>query len=753
MAQRRGPPPPLADPYAISLDAGRPQAGQPPQQYTGYMAPRPVSSYVDEQAVVLPPGAAAWQYAQYNVQQTYVAPGGWQPSQEALAEAQAQADFEEHPMEQAQPASEAPDGQAFLTSSPGADGKPPKGRFLAPTFTHQYDVEAKGRVAGKKQQVIFERPFKRKTRPNIIGWLLMFLFLSAFIFYIWVRAAKTLNLGPKFEWYGILILVLEAIGATTTAIYGINHLWYTVNEDILAQPMLPMHTAQSYHIRVLVPCYKESIQILQLTIMGLLEAVLPENCTRTIYMCDDGKDPLKRDWVDSLGPEVIYVSGRVRKKGEMNGKSGNMNNVLMQIYPNGSFIPSNELIAVFDADQIAKPDFFIRTVPMFDAGDDIGMVLTPQFNSNLSLTNDIFNHSNTHFWQYMQPGYDALDFISCTGTNFLVRANAYQQAGWTPTWTLTEDFALGMEMKRYGWHCRYLNQYLAVGEAPDGVRNCFQQRSRWTKGHFQIMLSRKYCPLFRPKLPLFSRFMYCTGVWAYCVNALLTPIFMLVPVVTIWVGVFPMRVNFWLALASTIFFSINNMVLYYFKQFSHISALWFAGLANQLFWWTYAKAWWRSFTSACCCSNITFKATAKGGSKVGNSAARDLWIHVFTLVINTITVAAGLFEVFTGATIISPLLISIVWCIYNMIPPCLVLTYALWGRKKMLSFSCFLAMIMSSAALVISLGLVWWIQATTDYSPEEFTGGVGQSDTYIGMLEQIKKWVKDGWSGIVNLTG
>ena len=42
----------------------------------------------------------------------------------------------------------------------------------------------------------------------------------------------------------------------------------------------------------------------------------------------------------------------------------------------------------------------------------------------------------------------------------------------------------------------------------------------------------------------------------------------MVPVVTIWVGVFPMRVNFWLALASTIFFSINNMVLYYFKQFS-----------------------------------------------------------------------------------------------------------------------------------------------------------------------------------------
>ena len=58
----------------------------------------------------------------------------------------------------------------------------------------------------------------------------------------------------------------------------------------------------------------------------------------------------------------------------MNGKSGNMNNVLAQIYPTGCFIPGNELIAVFDADQIAKPDFFLRTVSLFDAGDDVGMV-------------------------------------------------------------------------------------------------------------------------------------------------------------------------------------------------------------------------------------------------------------------------------------------------------------------------------------------------------------------------------------------
>lgn len=46
---------------------------------------------------------------------------------------------------------------------------------------------------------------------------------------------------------------------------------------------------------------------------------------------------------------------------------------------------------------------------------------------NLNAGGDIFNHANVHFWDYTQPGYDALGLISCTGTNFLVRARAFHQ--------------------------------------------------------------------------------------------------------------------------------------------------------------------------------------------------------------------------------------------------------------------------------------------------------------------------------------
>lgn len=186
----------------------------------------------------------------------------------------------------------------------------------------------------------------------------------------------------------------------------------------------------------------------------------------------------------------------------------------------GSNVPFNEVLAVFDADQECKPTFFMRTLPLLDAGRDMAMVLTPQTFYNAKPDADILNHLNVPFWHYTQVGlythcvivnvystihashqvgYDALNIISCTGTNFLVRARAFMQAGQFPTQTLTEDFALGIRLKASGWKCKYVEEYLAVGEAPDDLRNAFQQRSRWAKGHFQLFFSR-YCPLLEVRV-------------------------------------------------------------------------------------------------------------------------------------------------------------------------------------------------------------------------------------------------------------
>jgi hypothetical protein len=77
-----------------------------------------------------------------------------------------------------------------------------------------------------------------------------------------------------------------------------------------------------------------------------------------------------------------YVTGRTRAPGEINGKSGNLNNCLRNVIyadhegePEG--IPAQELIVVFDADMAAKRHFFMKVLEvMWD--EETALCLTPQ---------------------------------------------------------------------------------------------------------------------------------------------------------------------------------------------------------------------------------------------------------------------------------------------------------------------------------------------------------------------------------------
>ena len=66
--------------------------------------------------------------------------------------------------------------------------------------------------------------------------------------------------------------------------------------QVLTFFLYAVQTKGRYHVRVLVPCYRESLEIVARTSQAAWNARLPAGCDRTIYLCDDGKDPLKRKW-------------------------------------------------------------------------------------------------------------------------------------------------------------------------------------------------------------------------------------------------------------------------------------------------------------------------------------------------------------------------------------------------------------------------------------------------------------------------
>lgn len=54
-----------------------------------------------------------------------------------------------------------------------------------------------------------------------------------------------------------------------------------------------------------------------------------------------------------------------------------------------------------------------------------------------------------------------------------MRSKAFMEVGGSPTYTLTEDFALGMELKKYGWQCRYVQVKLCNLQHHRLVSNCY----------------------------------------------------------------------------------------------------------------------------------------------------------------------------------------------------------------------------------------------------------------------------------------
>jgi cellulose synthase/poly-beta-1,6-N-acetylglucosamine synthase-like glycosyltransferase len=118
----------------------------------------------------------------------------------------------------------------------------------------------------------------------------------------------------------VLVLLIEIISSTATFGYAILLVKYSKSRRTKGLP-IPKKGQQldldnlKFHVRVLIPCYKESCELVKLTVLGALKAPLPKDTLRTVYLCDDGKDPAKEEMIRELNAEwgcLEYVSGRKR---------------------------------------------------------------------------------------------------------------------------------------------------------------------------------------------------------------------------------------------------------------------------------------------------------------------------------------------------------------------------------------------------------------------------------------------------------
>jgi len=88
------------------------------------------------------------------------------------------------------------------------------------------------------------------------------------------------------------------------------------------------------------------------------------------------------------------------------------------------------------------------------------------------------------------------------------------------------------------------------------------------------------------------------------------------------------------------------------------------------------------------CVPTTPSPPPQGASAFMDGAIRDLWLPGLTAAALAASAIAGAVKLFTGPTVASPLAISVLWALYGLVPPFLVVFYATVSRGAALQAAC-----------------------------------------------------------------
>ena len=151
----------------------------------------------------------------------------------------------------------------------------------------------------------------------------------------------------------------------------------------------------------------------------------------------------------------------------------------------GMKVAKGNLIAIFDADFLPRPDFLLTTVAVFQENPEIGVVQTKweHINKDYSLLTQLqAMQLDVHFTVEQQGRYAGNCLLQFNGTAGMWRRKTIDDAGGWEADTLTEDLDLSYRAQLKGWKIKYLEGFGSPAELPAEMNGLKSQQFRWTKG-------------------------------------------------------------------------------------------------------------------------------------------------------------------------------------------------------------------------------------------------------------------------------
>jgi len=241
----------------------------------------------------------------------------------------------------------------------------------------------------------------------------------------------------------------------------------------------------------------------------------------------------------------------------------------------------------------------------------------------------------------------------------MVSAKALHEVGFMPTSSVTEDAYLSMRLYENGGRIRYHAEILAIGEAPEDLRQIFQQRSRWCKGSLQIVLQNRI--LTNPKLTWIQRYWFFGLAWNYISSGVFNSIYTLIVVASLLFGLYPVPpLQSWSSLIFGCYFFGTSLYSFVTPAPSEQKlSMWYPGKGSYFFGWMAIKAIWNVITAHLGFKSLSFKVTKKtvnvgGGAGVSNrdSSYKDIYFHIAMSALVGFSILYGALVVVTQTAIL-----------------------------------------------------------------------------------------------------
>ena len=277
-------------------------------------------------------------------------------------------------------------------------------------------------------------------------------------------------------------------------------------------------TLSQIDVDVFIPTYSEPVDVVEATVDA---AARMRGARVHVALLDDGN----RDEMEQLAAR--HGIGYVRRTLHVGAKAGNINHALGRT--------SSPFVLVLDCDHVPHPDMLVRTLPEFADGD-VAFVQTPQYyaNAGSSRIAGASWRQQALFFGPIARGKDAHDAMFCCGTNVIFRRAAFAEVGGFPTGSLTEDFALSVDLHERRWRSAYVPEVLASGLGPEDLASYVSQQHRWARGCLG-MIPR----VLRSHLPVAMKLQYLLSA-SYFLSGWTVLVYVAMPVVRILTGAQPL---------------------------------------------------------------------------------------------------------------------------------------------------------------------------------------------------------------------